>query len=339
MTCSNTGYLSILSRSSSFDFTTAVEHNWVASAGIWHSFELQSHNGETFTLSKVSEPITLASLSFVPSSSAPDSQPAASHEVSIVSVGSSHILLCGFPSGNNDLVLLLWDLRYSVVLASQTHSIPGSLGRTKKNPVEVKLVVANASQPSQAILVLSPRPAPPHLVNGNSEHSTASHTDPNARSSVLVVPLTVPSTSKISNAMGRASASAKWIAQPSTSSESSSPHDGARAKLLRIMKTAMDQKRVDSADEAFFNWVKQEESRLPKTPEGAPKNEVQLGYQFVQDVLEIVFRQPKGVTEGIPYSPKIVRYVLERRAVSSGMVEGGLLPTLRLRKDWVRCLT
>lgn len=257
--------------------------------------------------------------------------------MSIVSVGSSHILLCGFPSGNNDLVLLLWDLRYSVVLASQTHPIPGSLGRTKKNPVEVKLV-ATTSQPSQAILVLSPRPASPHLVNGNSEHSTTSHTDPNARSSVLVVPLTIPSSSKISNAMGRASASAKWIAQSSAGPDSASPHDGARAKLLRIMKTAMDQKRVDSTDEAFFNWVKQEESRLPKTPEGAPKNEVQLGYQFVQDVLEIVFRQPKSVMEGIPYSPKIVRYVLERRAVSSGMVEGGLLPILRLRKDWVRRL-
>lgn len=97
----------------------------------------------------------------------------------------------------------------------------------------------------------------------------------------------------------------------------------------------MDQKRPEGADEAFFNWVKQEETTLPNAPEGALKNEVQLGYKFVHDILEILFRQPKGTTENIPYSAKAVRYLLECRAVSSGMVDDGLLPALRLRKDWV----
>lgn len=97
----------------------------------------------------------------------------------------------------------------------------------------------------------------------------------------------------------------------------------------------MDQKRPEGADEAFFDWLKQAEMTLPNASEGAPKNEVQLGYKFVRDILGILFRQPKGATENIPYSAKAVKYLLERRAVSSGMVDGGLLPALRLRKDWV----
>ena len=257
----------------------------------------------------------------------------AQREVSITSVGSSHVLFCGFPSGNDDIVLLLWDLRYSVVLASQTYPIPSSLGRSKKNPVEVKLV-ADPSQPSQAVLILSPRPTAPHIVNGDSENRTPS-VDSNARSSVLVVPLSVPSSSKLSNAIGRAPVTAKWLAQHSTATDGASPHDAGRAKLLRVIRTAMDQKRLEGVDQAFFDWVKQEEAKLPQPAQGAPKPEVQLGFRFVQDVLAVVFRQPKGVTENIPYSPKVVRYLLERRAVSSGMLEGGLLPALRLRNDWV----
>ncbi|KAH8096702.1 hypothetical protein BXZ70DRAFT_331420 [Cristinia sonorae] len=309
VTCSNTGYLSVLS-----------------SSGSWHSFELRHSDDETVTASK-STSTNLAAFSFVPAPPSTDS-PTTQREVSIASVGSSHVLLCGFESGtNNDITILLWDLRYSVVLASQSYPIPATLGRSKKNPVEVT-IVANPSRLSQALLVLSPRSTQPHPANGSSE----SRPDPNARSTILVVPLTVPATSKISNAIGRAAASKRWVSPlPSSSDVTPDAHDGARAKLLRTMKSSIDQKRAELADEAFFNWVKQEEARLPKS---APANEVQFGYKFVQDLLEILFKQLKAAADTMVYSPKVVRYLVERKVVSSGMVEGGLLPALRARNDW-----
>ena len=55
----------------------------------------------------------------------------------------------------------------------------------------------------------------------------------------------------------------------------------------------------------------------------------------MKQVLETTLHRPEGSARDLPYSPKIVRHLLEKRCVSSNMVSGGLLPALRLRKDWV----
>ncbi|TCD63478.1 hypothetical protein EIP91_005360 [Steccherinum ochraceum] len=310
VTCSNTGYISILT-----------------SNGTWHSYELVFADQTTLTMSSLSNSITLGSLSFISTASQPTNQPVLSQqEVSVASVGSSHVLLCGFSSGKqsdaNEVVILLWDLRYSVILASQTYPAPSSLGRSKKAPAEIQLVVGSPI-PSQATVIISPNPQP-----ANAQRSSG---DPGARSTVLVVPLTVPPTSQLTNAIGRASASARWFAQTSTLYAES--HDRSHAKVLHNLRVQLDQKNVNAAEEAFASWVKEEDAKLPQAPEGAPKNEVRLGHKFVQDVLELVLRPAKS-SDAALHSPEIVKYLLRRRAVSSSMIEGGLLPALRLRNDW-----
>lgn len=228
-------------------------------------------------------------------------------------------------SPSAELVFLLWDLQYSVLLASRTMSLSSSIQRSKKQGIKLQLSGSSGAV-QQAFLVLSP------TANGEAESSTG---DAAQRSSILVVPLVVPQTSTLANAIGRASAAEQWLApapSPSTqAASSSSGMDGAQAKVLRVMRTAMEQKRVEAADDAFFAWVAQQEGAKG----GIGKKS--FGYQFTKQVLEIVLRAPKNATADIPYSPKVLQYLLQQRCVSAGMVECGLFPALQLRNDWV-CL-
>ncbi|KAL4247039.1 Nucleolar protein 11 [Abortiporus biennis] len=290
--------------------------------GLWQSFRLEYTDGTSLSLSNLSDPTQLRSLSFLASSE--PSSPFA-NEVSLVALGSSHVLLAGVSSGSSaEITLLLWDLQYSVVLASQTHSIPSSLSRTKKQGIIIDLVGSSEKQ-DQVLLVLSP--------NGAADVSNDS-----ARSSILVVPLSVPASSTIANAMGRASSTSKWITPSQTQQSTFDPSSNlepSQNKLLKAMLSSMEQKRVEAADDAFFNWVSQEEAKRTQRPDGSQEGS-KLGYRFVQQLLEIVFRKPKGSStfSDIPYSPKVVQYLMEKRVVSSGMVDGGLVGVLRLRNDW-----
>lgn len=61
--------------------------------------------------------------------------------------------------------------------------------------------------------------------------------------------------------------------------------------------------------------------------------DIVLGHKFVKEVLDIVLQPTKGAD--IPYSSKTLQFLLERKTVSTSMVEGGLLHALMLRNDWV----
>ena len=62
-----------------------------------------------------------------------------------------------------------------------------------------------------------------------------------------------------------------------------------------------------------------------------------LDYNFVKDILNIVFTSDSKMNSGATYSPDVVRYLLERHAVCSAMVQmpGGLLGALRAKNEWV----
>ena len=102
--------------------------------------------------------------------------------------------------------------------------------------------------------------------------------------------------------------------------------------LKALCQTAMEQKRVEAADDAFFAWANQQDANKGAS---ARTNAKIFGYQFVKQVLEIVLRTPRNATTDIPYSPKVLRYLMQQRCVSAGMVDGGLFASLRLRGDWV----
>lgn len=59
-----------------------------------------------------------------------------------------------------------------------------------------------------------------------------------------------------------------------------------------------------------------------------------LSYRFVTSLLDIVLQPAKA--SDVPYSSEIPSYLIERKAVSDNMIQGGFMSTLRRKGDWVR---
>ena len=204
--------------------------------------------------------------------------------------------------------------------------MPSTLSRSAMGGIKIELVKCTDGQ---VVLTLSPRMP---LVEIKSTY----------RSSVLAVPINVPPTSTISNAMGRAVAGEKWIAKASASSAngvtngtitagSTTRLEASRDSLLRKLHTSISQKRPQAADEAFLAWVGQEEKRKLDS-EGSYT--ILFGYEFTKQVLETVLQLDKGGTE-VLYSGNIVRSLFERKVAVARMVPDGLLSVLVDRSDWV----
>lgn len=215
----------------------------LAQSGMWHSLQIESAY-DSITFSTVTETLHLASLSAiapVPNSVSPKSQ----NEISILSLGSSFVLLAGITrSPTRELALFLWDLQYSVLLASHTMPIPSSLSQVDKGGLTLDLVsVSN----TQATLVLTP---------GLSTKAKTAESS-SLRSNVLVVPFTAPTSSTIANAIGRASDGAKWLVRHEVSPYHSDL-DPTQTALLKSMRAMMDQNRPEAASTTFFEWALKE---------------------------------------------------------------------------------
>ncbi|RPD66864.1 hypothetical protein L226DRAFT_549593 [Lentinus tigrinus ALCF2SS1-7] len=328
LSCSDAGFISIL-----------------VPSGSWIALSLTTSPSSSLTVSEAAEPLRLQGLTFI--------NAARASEVSLAALTSSHVLLSAVTTGSvPEIVLLLWDLRYGVLLAQQTISVPSTLPRPKKQGAMLRLVASSTTRSTSSafskasavnlniILVLLPSP--------DRDHQQA-ETGNAARSTVLVVPLTVPVIATIAAAMGKANAGARWVsmksgrgqAQPARCAPEMST---AARKALAEMKTAVDGSANGStirAETVFFEYVQQQGKG-----KGAAQGEEQstpLEYPFVQGVLELVLHAPAntqgssahGKTQSAgAYSAKILRHLLESRTVSSSMVEGGVLPALAARNDW-----
>ncbi len=308
-------------------------------SGTWLALSLSTSPSGSLSVTQAAEPLRLQGLTFIGSTR--------TSEATLAALTSSHVLLSAVTAGSPmEIVTLLWDLRYGVLLAQQFIPVPSTLPRPKKHGAVLRLQVSPSSVSGSdsirasavsmnAILVLHPSPDREH----QAESGAAA-----ARSTVLVVPVTVPLKSTIAAAMGKANAGARWVSTKPSGPISQgqgqltrggvelSPH--AR-KALREIKAALDGSANGStvaAETVFFEYVKQQSK-------GAIQGEEQrtpVEYPFVQGVLEFVLRAPshaQGKTAA--YSSKIVGHLLESRAVSSSMVDGGVLPALAEHNDWV----
>lgn len=216
--------------------------------GLWSTFRIELESGST---SLRSTPSTLHLTSLRPITPAP--QPLtdrSSNELSLLSLGSSHVLLASIPSHTSEICLLLWDLAYSVLLASHSFAIPSSVSFNPKEGISVELVYATSTQ---ALLALCPKTA----------KTTSNSSAPKPKSTVLVVPYTAPSSSTIANAMGGAESAKKWLAKATVASSNTKPvhagMDAARANVMKTMRAAVEQNRPEAADATFFEWSEKEQ--------------------------------------------------------------------------------
>lgn len=291
----------------------------VESDGRWRSFELALSSPGALSLRPTSPPLRLAGLSFIESTFEAAALHRSSRPVSILSLGSSLVVLCSGISQSQDLVLLLWDLRYSVVLASHRFSIPAKLSTSKGN-VSLGLIPA-----SNTLALLSVSSG---LVNKSPKTSSA----------VLAVPVTAPAASTIANAMGRASSSAQWLAKSEALSNGNVPYapfDSDRRELLDKLRTALRQNHPEAADSAFFEWLEKRSSSTAVTDtQHIEQGDLLFGHEFVREILEIVLQSlPKSAAT--LYPAKTVHHLLENRVVTASMLSQSLLGLLVERKDWV----
>ena len=247
ISCSESGHLSILSGSSELYLTylaTEFTPN-SARAGSWHSFQLELVD-EATNLTIISEPIILTSLSALAPGANVGPSTKFQNEITLLAIRSTFVLLAGVTRGpTREIIFLLWDLRYSVVLATHSIQIPSTLSQTDKRGLILELVAAGTGQ---AILVLTP--------TAQHTKSTASEASSSLRSTVLVVPFTVPVTSTIANAIGLASHSKKWLVHDESSPLTYSELDATQLALLQSMRNMVKQNRPEGAGTAFFEWSK-----------------------------------------------------------------------------------
>jgi Utp8 family len=301
------------------------------SDGQWMSFELGLASPGSPSLSPTSSPLRLSGFSFIQNTSEATALRPNARVVSISSLGSSLVLLCGRAVQSQDLILLLWDLRYSVVLASHRLSIPADLSTSKD--VSLDLVPA-----LNTLILLT-------VSSGLLDKSTKTC------SAVFVVPVTTPTTSTIANVMGRASSSARWLAKPNALPNGHTPNasfDSDRRGILDKLRSAIRQNRPEAADSAFSEWVEKRSSSVATLDPQVvrPGSEYVsiifnmsqqdgplFGHEFVREILDIILQPSKPAST--LYPNKTIYYLLKNRVVSSGMLSQSLLELFTERKDWV----
>lgn len=295
---------------------------------------------DTINIIPILEPIHLTSLSALASGTHAGPSAKSLNEISLLSLGSTFVLLAGLTrSPTREIVFLIWDLQYSVLLASHSIPIPSTSAQADKGGLALELV---AGSTNLAMLIIT---STTHPIKRTAPDASSS-----LRSTVLVVPFTVPAASTIAGAMGRASHSVKWLVQNETSP--SLELDASQVALLKLMRTMIEQNRPDGASTAFFEWSSKATAlggqqvrtnnydtvanilTCPMFYFPYEQSDIPLGHEFVKELLDIVLQPAKG--GNIPYSSKVLQFLLERQAVSANMVESGLLHALKLRNDWVR---
>lgn len=165
----------------------------------------------------------------------------------LLSLGSSLVLLAtmtGTPS--SEISILLWDMRYGVVIASHTIPVPSALAPSIKLGINMSLLLADAGQ---VLLTLCP---------ANVSRTSPSTSESAYRSMVYIIPIDPNLKSTIAGAIGKNPATSEWLA-PNPKAEIL-PDNDPRSKLLVDMAHHLQHNEPHKADEAFFRWVKEQTS-------------------------------------------------------------------------------
>ncbi|KAG0705987.1 hypothetical protein DFH29DRAFT_904566 [Suillus ampliporus] len=294
--------------------------SYINESHTWTAYQLGINNPST-TVTQIGETLVLAQLSRLHAGSFGSG-------ICLLSLGSSLVLLAtmtGTPT--SEVSVLLWDMRYGVVLASQAIQIPSSLAPSIKLGINISLLPADAGQ---VLLTLCP---------ANVSTTAPSSSESLHRSTVYIIPLDPNLKSTIAGAIGKTPTTSEWLVPNPKATIISD--DDPRSKLLVDMADHLQHSEPHKADEAFFRWVKEYASASGpssshvlsiSTPDGVV-SEALYGYGFVKELLGL-FAPERESTGKRQYSPRVTRHLIENRVVSAGMVEGRLFTSLEQHGDW-----
>lgn len=239
-----------------------ITNHVTAADGSWHSYQLSAsiEPEPSFTTpAQLSPSLALAGLSFLPTPNS--SAQINGFSVSIVALTSSHVLLAGISSLSQEIVVLLWDLQFSVLLASHTLPMPSTL---LSSPLYIQLVLGpqiltktRTQVTGQALLILSSLPPSPVPGKGKRKEKEKVAAEYKSTTVLFVVPYTVPSFSTVSAALGLGGVSERWLRG---SDEQGSPvkptaDEANRVKLLSTIRSAVEGGQGQAAAAAFMQWA------------------------------------------------------------------------------------
>jgi hypothetical protein len=195
-------------------------------SGRWESLQLLQQ-GNAFALSPIGRPITLTALS--------------RHQSTTYALTSSHVLLASITSLQPpEIIILLWDVQYSVLLTERRHPLPSYLSGLPLDNLQLKLSIASKSL---ALLVVRP-----YITKAEIEKKTAT----GVKSLVLSVPYAVPESSSLKNALGKEPFTQKWI---TSSKGDKPPYHAAARDILKKLESTLKEGHIEKAEEAFFEWL------------------------------------------------------------------------------------
>ena len=236
LTFSPSGILSFIGMSSMpiCTYDTLV-YRVTDSRGIWATYQLASLNSSLVS-TPVSEHLHLQRFSILKSK-----WPSARNNFSVVSLGTSLVLLAAAVEGTPDLSLQIWDLSYGVLLTTQLMPVPSAF-----RPARIRLTLADEGQ---VLLTVSPA------------HNLEKGVDPK-RSSIHIVPVDPRLRSNLATALGKTALTAEWLI-PNTSNGQKPEEDNESAKIISDIQDSLQNKNVQQAEQAFFKWIDSHSVRMP----------------------------------------------------------------------------
>jgi hypothetical protein len=161
---------------------------------------------------------------------------------SINCIGSTHVLVAGFDKTDLGIVLLLWDVQYGVLFAERKIPKPNAFSTIPQDRLQLQLSPCDSAQSLMTIFTTK--------THGRRDTSASG-----LKALIMVIPHTIPITSSLANAIGRASAGEKWlVSSPLHPSSRSKSHEDGREAMLTGVEDAIQNGKADVADKIFFEW-------------------------------------------------------------------------------------
>lgn len=190
-----------------------------ASHGTWATYQLVSLNS-TLVSTPISENLQLRQFTIKTKTK----KPAAGDGLSVVSLGTSLVLLAGLVEGTQDISLQIWDLSYGVLLTAQSMPVPSAF-----HLPYLSLTIADEGQ---VLLTVS---------------SSQLH-EKRRRSSVHIVPVDARLKSSLAAALGKTALTAEWLIPRTLEDEGST-------KIISDVQTSLQKNNAQKAEQAFLKWV------------------------------------------------------------------------------------
>jgi hypothetical protein len=165
----------------------------------------------------------------------------------LLCLGSTHVLVIGVTKSDSDIAMLLWDIKYSVILTQRRITIPNNLSSVSPKQVLLQAIPCNESQ---SIL----------LVYSSTSRAQSKSSTTGLKSVVMILPHTVPPTSSLANAIGKASNAEAWLKSSDAQALEVNGIDEDRRDILQRMSEAFQNGTAEDSDRVFFEWLDEQRS-------------------------------------------------------------------------------